>query len=312
MTEEVEKSRVGNYDQTLSSHGSLQQTITELRVAKTKLLRQQGSPEDGIRDAATISIQEIYELSETLGLTVDKSVNDAYSSICSQTESKKTSSNARNSSTGRSGLYSRGSNGKSSEIRRNNFIVKRDSVSRTNTSGTIAASTKGAVKLLDIKDQKTDHDSERKEQENNQNKKKVKIIDTSNGELRQTSHNPGQEDVRGENKNEEKQAESHRTTQDPKSSEQSPQEREKIEKNIQKPKEPQAKPKTLNPIQEETSVKNTSQHEIDNKSSQEKDQKPVAPPKQEQENPPKKKEPEKPKPRDPLLEKEHLETCNPI
>lgn len=184
ITEEITKANLAAFDETFEAHTQLQQSVTELRVAKNKMNRQQSNPEEAIRDGATEAIQAIYQLSEALGLTVDKSANDAYSLVCSRVDSRRGLSRTRTTSNGRNGVSNKGNYGQQSDVKRNNFIVKRESSSRLNTSSTLVGSTKIAVKQVDANEDKLTEDKKLEDTGTPVSRKKVKIIDTAAGEVR--------------------------------------------------------------------------------------------------------------------------------
>ena len=183
LAEEQARPQHLSFDKLEQSHQELQRDVTELRVTKSKLSRLAATPEEQARDSATDSIQEIYEMSASLGLPVDKVANDTYAAICTQADKKKQATGSlRSTSTGRSYLPQKSTYSQPQEIRRNNFIVKRDSAAKTSTSGTLVGSTKAAVKHLNLKDTKPTEASNHASQESGPSKQRVKVSNQSPSE----------------------------------------------------------------------------------------------------------------------------------
>lgn len=78
-----------DYETTCSKFESLAKDIAELKRSKMSISKGADNPSDGVRDAATEILQNIYELSGALGVPVEKEVNDSYSAICNRVATRK-------------------------------------------------------------------------------------------------------------------------------------------------------------------------------------------------------------------------------
>jgi hypothetical protein len=117
-----------DYEASLGKHTTLNKELAELRKSKRTASKQIENPGESVRDTATEILQNIYELSAGLGISVESEVNDSYSVICNRISAGKPSV-----AKARSPIVSRqqpqkysvtsSSTSRPQALKRNNFVV---------------------------------------------------------------------------------------------------------------------------------------------------------------------------------------------